>query len=264
MEGWIKLHRRIIEKGYYKSSKHFHLWVHLLLKANHKRNEFMWNNNLIVVKEGQFITGRKRLSEETGIDESSVERILKMLENEQQIEQQKTTKYRLITIVNWSDYQQNEQQIEQQTNNKRTTSEQQVNTNKNDKNDKNDKKETLPPDFQETLDVWNNFASKYNLNKIIKLSSKRLSSIKNRMNEKEFDLVKILGLISSSPFLKGENQQGWKVDFDFVFCSKNNYLKILEGKYNGRPKATGVYAKHITEDKLRGIAEDIANEFANK
>jgi len=24
----------------------------------------------------------------------------------------------------------------------------------------------------------------------------------------------------------------WKADFDFIFCSKTNYLKILEGSYD--------------------------------
>ncbi len=137
--GWIKLHRKLTKKGYYKKSHYVHLWVHLLLKANHKENEFMLNNQIVVIKQGQLLTGRKQLSEETGINESTIERILKMLENEHQIEQQKTTKFRIITIVNWENHQlenQDEHQNEQQANNKRTTNEQQMNTNKNDKNDK--------------------------------------------------------------------------------------------------------------------------------
>ena len=94
----------------------------------------MWNNQTILIREGQFLTGRKELSKETGISETTVERILKMLENEQQIMQEKTTKFRIITIINWKEYQGG-----QQTDNKRTTDGQQTDTNKNDKNDKNDK-----------------------------------------------------------------------------------------------------------------------------
>lgn len=122
MYGWIKLHRKLQNKGYYKNSKFVHLWIHLLLKANHEAKEFMWNNTIIVIKEGQFITGRKQLSQETGISETSIERILKTLENEQQIGQQTTTKYRLITILNWKEYQIDGQQNGQQADSKRTTS----------------------------------------------------------------------------------------------------------------------------------------------
>jgi hypothetical protein len=50
------------------------------------------------------------------------------MQNEQQIEQQGTTKFRVISILNWHEYQSGEQQIDQQMNNERTASEQQVNT----------------------------------------------------------------------------------------------------------------------------------------
>ena len=158
--GWIKLHRKIQKKGYYKNSKYVHLWIHLLLNANHKEKEFMWNEKIIVIKEGQLLSGRRQLSVDTGISESSIERILKMLENEHQIEQQKTTKYRLITIVNWKSHQIDEQQNGQQTDNKRTTDGQQADTNKNDKNDKNGEKEPAEDDNNKKTDILNYFTAK--------------------------------------------------------------------------------------------------------
>jgi hypothetical protein len=117
MQGWIKVYRKIQEKGYYKKSAYVHLWVHLLLNANHEPKEFMWNNQIIIVKEGQLIAGRKELSKETGIPETTIERILDYLEKDKQIGQQKTTKFRLITVLNWKEY----QGSGQQTDNKRTT-----------------------------------------------------------------------------------------------------------------------------------------------
>jgi hypothetical protein len=98
----------------------------------------MWNGQIIIVKEGQLITGRDQLSDATGIHRSSVERILDFLENEHQIEQQKTTKYRLITILNWDGY----QKPSITSSNKRATSEQQASTNNNDKKEKNDNNTT--------------------------------------------------------------------------------------------------------------------------
>jgi len=133
--GWVKIHRKIIDKAFYTKSAYVHLWVHLLLSANHKPKEFIWNGKIIVIKEGQMITGRKQLSVETGIPESSVQDILCFLEKQHQIQQQKTTKYRLITIVQWEKH--------QQSNNKATTKQQQADTNKNDNNVKNEKN-TIP------------------------------------------------------------------------------------------------------------------------
>jgi hypothetical protein len=125
--GWIKLHRQMVDKGFYTKSQYVHLWIHLLLSANHEPKEFMWNGNIILVKEGRMITGRKQLSHETGIPESTVTDILIFLEKQHQIQQQKTNKYRLITIVNWIKH----QTSDRKSNNTPTSSQQHADTNKN-------------------------------------------------------------------------------------------------------------------------------------
>lgn len=116
--GWIKLYRKLKDKGFYKKPYYLALWVHLLLSANHQESEFLWNGKLVKVKEGQFITGRKELSTQTGIPQTTIERILQTLENGHQIGQQKTSKFRLITILKWKSY----QNTDRKTDNKRTTS----------------------------------------------------------------------------------------------------------------------------------------------
>lgn len=129
--GWVKIYRKIIDCGFYKRSSYVHLWLHLLLKASHQEQKFMWNGKIIIIKDGQILTGRKQLSEETGIPETTIERALDFFEkNGHQIGQQKTTKYRLITILNWNSYQKSDSKAD----NKRTTNGQQTDTYKNDKN----------------------------------------------------------------------------------------------------------------------------------
>lgn len=143
MEGWVKLHRRIIDSNFYsKDSEKVHLWVHLLLMANHSPRKEKFGGKYIICNSGEFTTGRKQLSIQTGISESKIERILTFFEEvEQQIEQQKKRSNRLISIVRWDYYQQSEQQSEQpfenekKVNNKtlenRTTNEQQSEQQKN-------------------------------------------------------------------------------------------------------------------------------------
>ena len=79
------------------------------------------------------------MAEKTGISESGVQRILKVFENEQQIEQQTTSTSRLITVKNWSDYQNTEHRSEQRVNSGRTASEQRLNTIQECKELKNEK-----------------------------------------------------------------------------------------------------------------------------
>jgi hypothetical protein len=134
--GYVKIYRSLAEKGYYKDSNYVHLWVHLIMKATYQDKEFLFNNKIEYLTPGQFITGRNSLVKETGINRSKVERILKCFENEHQIEQQTNNKFRIITILNWNEYQQSEQQKEQPVSNQRAASEQPVSTNNKEKKDK--------------------------------------------------------------------------------------------------------------------------------
>ena len=140
MEGWIKLHRKILDNPVInKDADYLAVWIYLLLNATHKEVSAIFKGKKILLIPGQLITGRKSISDNLSISESKIYRILNDFKSEQQIEQQTSNKNSLITILKWNEYQNNEQQDEQQMNNKRTTNEQQVNTNKNVKNIKNDK-----------------------------------------------------------------------------------------------------------------------------
>lgn len=97
----------------------------------------MWNGEVLIIKEGQILTGRKELSRQTGIPETTIERALSYFEkNGHQIGQQKTNKFRLITVINWKEYQECGQQSGHQTDIKRTSNghKQECNNDKNDKN----------------------------------------------------------------------------------------------------------------------------------
>ena len=152
--GWILLHRKLQKEGYYNKPQYLALWIHLLLEANHTETEFLWNKKIQTVKRGQLLTGRKKLSDAIGVPTSTIEDILTFFENnQQQIQQQKTTKWRLITIPKYHQYQlptANPTTEQQQSNNRATHT----------KNIKNVKKErALPffsknPPYQELLDTY--------------------------------------------------------------------------------------------------------------
>ena len=126
---WLKLWRNVLQNPIImKDSEYFMLWHMLLCMAEFEPTTSLLGGKTIRLKPGQLTTGRKQLSVNSGISESKVERILNAFETAHQIEQQKTNKNRLITIVNWDKYQGSGQQTKQQLNNHRTTSEQQVNT----------------------------------------------------------------------------------------------------------------------------------------
>lgn len=125
----------------YRKPEHLQLWIHLLFKANYKDNFVIYRDEKLKIKRGQFVTSRDKLSQETGIQESKIERILKYFETEQQIEQQNLHAFRLITVLNYNEHQRSEQLHEHEMNSERTASEQPVNTtNKENKDNKENKK----------------------------------------------------------------------------------------------------------------------------
>ena len=128
-KGWVKLLRTTVDNPLLnKDPDHLALWIHLLCGAAFEPTPALLGGKRIVLQPGQLTTGRKQLAVNSRIQESKVERTLKALENNHLIEQQKTNKNRLITILPWNEIQCGEQQIEQPVNNERTTSEQPLNT----------------------------------------------------------------------------------------------------------------------------------------
>lgn len=129
MEGWISLHRKLLNASWFSKSDYVHLWIYLLLKANYQDKEIFVGNEKVLIKRGQLLTSRNKLAGVVHVNENKIYRILKCFENEHQIAQHKTHKYTVITILNYDAYQKVEQDIEQQMNSKRTADEQQMNTN---------------------------------------------------------------------------------------------------------------------------------------
>jgi hypothetical protein len=148
-QGWIKLHRQIEKWEWYKDVNAFKLFIHLLLNANHKDGR--WQG--IEIKRGQLITGRKKLSDQTGLSEGQIKRQLARLKATNELTSKTTNKYSLLTIVNYDSYNDkdspSDQQNDQQRDNKRPTNDQQTTTNKNVKKEKNEEEVTIDVELEQ-------------------------------------------------------------------------------------------------------------------
>lgn len=132
MDGWIKLHRKVLENPVVcKDGDHLSVWVYLLLSATHDEIPVWFKGRRIVLMPGQLITGRLKIASELSINESKVKRILSLFKSDQQIDQQTSNKNSLITILNWCNYQKHDQQNDHPVDNGRPASDQPVTTNKN-------------------------------------------------------------------------------------------------------------------------------------
>lgn len=89
-----------------------------------------------------------------------------------------------------------------------------------------------PLAVDEVLEGWNILAAKHGLSQVRKLTDQRRRKVTAQARRFPVpDWQSVFGKISQSPFLRGENRQGWRCDFDFIL-SEGNFVKILEGKYD--------------------------------
>ena len=104
-EGFITIHRKILDWYGFQSGNRLKLWITILVLASHKDKTMMYNGKPKEIKRGQFVSSRRSLARITGISESYVENLLKELEIQQQIQQQSCSSSRLITILNYDIHQ---------------------------------------------------------------------------------------------------------------------------------------------------------------
>ena len=134
--GYIKLHRIFTDWEWYTEPNMVLFLIHCLLRANHK--DGTWKGQEVL--KGQFISGRKALSIETGLSEQKVRTCIDKLISSKELTIKPTNKNTLFTLLKWEKYQvidEKELQSTSKSTNKQPSNNQQITTNKNVNNDKN-------------------------------------------------------------------------------------------------------------------------------
>jgi hypothetical protein len=139
-QGWIKLHRQILEWEWYSDNNCFRLFLHLLLKANHKEKRFKG----IELKVGSIVTSRDLLARETGLSSQQIRTALTKLISTNEITSVTSSQGTIIQIVSYEKYQVSTNEIT----NGQPTSNQQSTTNNNVKNEK----KFIIPTFNDVLE----------------------------------------------------------------------------------------------------------------
>ena len=112
-DGWIKLHRSIMDHPLYHAEPFTRLqaWVDLLLMANIDRRVMLVRGVRIEVERGQVVRSKDYLAGRWRWSRSKVKRYLKLLEDEDMIVQQNTSLISKITVVNYDKFQVDERNL---------------------------------------------------------------------------------------------------------------------------------------------------------
>ena len=160
-EGFISLHRKIMEWEWYQDNNARSLFIHMLLMANWKDKK--WRG--VLIKRGQFITSYESLARQIGLTAQQIRTAINKLKSTGEITHKHTNKYSVITINKYEEYQDINRQpnrrvtVKQQSSNKQVTT-----TNKENKDNKENKRENhlnylldIKNDTKELTDLTSKF-----------------------------------------------------------------------------------------------------------
>lgn len=144
-EGWISIHRKIKECVVWDYDEPYtrrDAWIDLLLMANHRDKDTIFDGKKITIKRGQYLTSVRKLAEEWQWGKDKTLKYLRLLEDCEMIVRDADSRRTLITIVNYDIYQ--NEDVEQRTvdrqsaDSEQTVSRQSSATTNNVNNDNND------------------------------------------------------------------------------------------------------------------------------
>lgn len=233
-KGWIKLHRKLWDNPWMHRPNYLAVWIWILTHAEHglkkvdgewvvkeekEMPSIIWKGKRRYLKAGEFTFGAYRIAKDTGVSRGTVERIMKTLKSEEQIEEQASNKFSLGKVNNWNEYQQSEEQNEEQVRNKRGTSEDVTKNVKNEKNEKNNI-------YMEILGAFNHLTGKE-----YRMTPDKRAQIKGRLKVfSRDDIVQCIKNRLADPSSMGQNPTGkiWAHDWDSLFRNDKNMDRALQ------------------------------------
>ena len=276
MEGYINVHRTLLDSMIFSSQTGLKIWIWLLLKASYRKRHVSLKigkgETIVTIERGQLIFGRYKAEEELCIDGSTIYRWIKKLEENEMISIQSSNQYSIITICNYDSYQGENDKDEQPTNNQRTTNEQQMNSRrtadeqqmntynkdnniKKDNKDKKVNKENVekqklvfPYQSEKFMLLWNELV------KMPKWRKKPFSALQLTLHKlSEFDEDFVIELIENA--ITG-NYQG------IVFSNtKEKYEQFKQKNYGGENFRNNAKKQGVSKQEL---AEVLYEHFQNR
>lgn len=177
MNGWIKLHRELIDKAIWQcaTAEQKVILITILMNVNPHKKEWEWQGKQFICEPGQMVTSLASLAEKCGkgITVQNVRTALEKFEKYGFLTNQSTKTGRLITVVNWALYQDSSCEVTKQPTKHQQSSNKEVTTNKEYKNNKKDKNNNIYT--SNFTDLWLHYPRKVDKAQAYKKYNARLN-----------------------------------------------------------------------------------------
>lgn len=269
-QGWIKLHRKILEDELWIdcTPEQKVIMMTLLMLANHDDKSWIWQGKKFSIKAGQLITSIESIRKISGknISSKNVRSALVKFKKYGFLANESAKTGRLITIANWAKYQSNDEEVAKQEAKRWQRGGKEVATNKNVKNVENINtraNSTLESDFEK---LWKLYPKKIGKKAASAAYKRAMTRKKNPTTNKQIQdgIVAYKRIIANSgtdkQFIKDGstffNQEAWN-DYLEVIREEQDDHEARKPKFDPRKVAIMLYDQCSTFEE---IVETIKHE----
>jgi len=105
--GWIKIHRSIMDWAFWGNPEAVKLWLWLLLHAQKKpfKHYIKSQKKEVTLEPGQLLASVRYIAEQVEMHRCKVSRMLNVFKNCGNIKTKIVNGMNLVTIINWEEYQ---------------------------------------------------------------------------------------------------------------------------------------------------------------
>lgn len=237
MNPCVKFYQNITEWKWFRIPEMVQLIVYFVCKADHEP----YYAYGVLVDRGQVMASRKEIVDELQMSESVFRTCMsRFIKDGYLSTQTQNLRKMIVSVTNYQRYIVDDTQPQNKANND------DVNASKSlfaEEKNESTTTEVKPVALKKKEDVDCDFIVKLyhsccpSLPKVLKLTDKRKSKIRVRFEEMKYSYETMQALFEKSEasyFLRGDNNRGWKADFDWLFINSTNWVKVLEGKYDNR------------------------------
>lgn len=262
-QGWIKLHRKILEDELWIdcTPEQKVIMMTLLMLANHDDKSWIWQGKKFSIKAGQLITSIESIRKISGknISSKNVRSALVKFKKYGFLANESAKTGRLITIANWAKYQSNDDEVAKQEAKRWQRGGKEVATNKNVKNVENINTRangTLDSDFEK---LWKLYPKKIGKKAASAAYKRAIKRTKNPTTNKQIQdgIVAYKRIIANSgtdrQFIKDGstffNQEAWN-DYLEVIREEQNGHEARKPKFDPRKVAIEMYLGYNSIDQV--------------
>lgn len=149
-QGWICVHRKLLDWEWFDDHNTFRLFMYFMLKANHQDKK--WKG--ILIKRGQHLTSLDKIVLGSGLSKSQIRTAINKLKSTHEIAHETNAQHTVITIINYNLYQASDTQVSTPVTHQSHTDDTPVTPNNNVNNENNDNKKIsrfTPPSLKDVM-----------------------------------------------------------------------------------------------------------------